>query len=54
MSRPGLYPPNPALKGVKRVEDDVDHSHATSAKVNTLQRTGDADLRFYVTTVQDG
>ena len=22
--------------------------------INTLQRTGDADLRFYVTTVQDG
>jgi len=25
-----------------------------SLNVNTLQRTGDADLRFYVTTVQEG
>jgi len=27
--------------------------HATAEDVNTL-RTGDADLRFYITTVQDG
>jgi len=33
MSRPGLQPPNLVLKWVKRVEDDVDHSLASSAKV---------------------
>jgi len=33
MPRPGLYPSNLVLKEVKRVEDDVDHSPTSSAKV---------------------
>ena len=37
----------------KLPQPDADHSPPFTADVNTL-RTGDADLRFYVTTVQDG
>jgi len=39
------YPPSHILTSCHQV---------TVVTVNTLQRTGDADLRFYVTTVQDG
>ena len=40
-------------QGMKRLELGFDHPSLACSMVNTL-RTGDADLRFYVTTVQDG
>ena len=37
----------------KRGTGQADHSPPNGSKLNTL-RTGDAVLRFYITTVQDG
>jgi len=55
LKRPdGLWgPPNLLLDEKEWKGREVHHSSPSSAEVNTL-RTGDADLRFYVTTVQGG
>jgi hypothetical protein len=42
-----------APQGVKGFHDDDDDDDSQFIKHNTL-RTGDADLRFYITNLQDG
>jgi len=41
------------FKNFRNTSQIITHFDQQNALINTL-RTGDADLRFYVTTVQDG
>jgi len=61
MSRPALGSTQSPIHWYQRflpgekeqLEHDVDPFSSSNAKINTL-RTGDADLCFYITTVQEG